>query len=192
MTDVYLHLGAILAIIALISGGMFIFAKANYLLKIALATVVVGLSIYAWSISVAAFGYAINTSPQDKAIIIAINVQKKAGSIYFWIAEKEGPRAYRLPYSDSLGNEIAKAQAKAAANQGVMLFRQGHVKNQEGDGQGGKGNGNGNSDGKGGKGSNNAKGGKGSNAAGYGSAEMGGDAPIDVTIDVVPSLPEKN
>lgn len=194
MQNVYMLLGGILSAIALSAAGMFIFARAHYLVKVLMATLVVVLSIYAWSVSVAAFGYAVDQSPHDKDRILALSIDKAGGSIYFWIAEKDGPRAFRIPYSDKTGKALAEAEAEAKQNGGVMLFRTGKQKQQQGgEGQGGHGNGNSTEGGKGGgQGGDKNKGGKGGAANSYGATPMGGDTEsVDVTIDVVPSLPEK-
>lgn len=190
----YLLLGGILSIIALVAGGMFIASRTHYLVKVGMATLVVAMSIYAWSISVAAFGYAIDAYPHDKDRILAMEINKKEGFIYFWIAQKDGPRAYRIPYSDKTGKDLAEAEAQAKATGGIMLFSMGKKKQKDGSGQGGSGHGTGNDQANKGNGKDNGNGGHGGGAAhSYGGAPMGGDAaPVDVTIDVVPSLPEKS
>ena len=192
MMNTYLLLGGILSAIALTAGGMFIFSKAHYLMKIGLATAVVVMSIVAWSISVAAFGYAVDQIPHDKSRILALDLDKPGGFIYFWIAQKDGPRAYRIPYTDKMGKDLAEAEAKAKATGGIMLFRDGKKK-QDGNGQGGTGKGNGDGTEKGGKGNpGNSTGKFGGKGQSYGGAPLGGDdATVGVTIDVIPSLPEK-
>jgi hypothetical protein len=189
MMNTFLLLGGILSAIALTAGGTFIFAKAHWAIKVLLSTLIVVLSVYAWSISVAVFGYAIDGAPADKAQIMAAIMDKHGGSIFLWIKERNGPRGYRIPYTDKMGEDLAKAEAQAKGNGGIMRYRSGKVK---GDGENGEGNGKG-GNGRQGKGKPNGNGGQfGGQAAGYGDAPMGGDnSPVDVTIDVIPSLPEK-
>jgi hypothetical protein len=191
MMNTYLYLGGLLTAICLLAGGMFISAKVHYLVKVALAAFVVALSVYAWSVAVAVLGYPVNGYPQDGSIMLSVGIDKKQNAIYFWIREKDGPRAYKVPYSEGLGQQLAEAQAKAAASHGIMVF---HSKKK---GKGGQGNSQGgDGDGEGGDGVNGAASGQGklgTKAKGYGAAPgFDDDSAIMVTIDVIPSIPAKD
>jgi len=52
MMSHYFQLGVQLALVCLLASGMFIAARVNYLLKIGLATVLVGLLVYSWTIAI--------------------------------------------------------------------------------------------------------------------------------------------
>jgi hypothetical protein len=200
MMSHYFQLGAQLALVCLLASGMFIAARVNYLLKIGLATVVVGLLVYSWTIAVDVLGYPVAGYPKDNTVLIDVNVDRNANAIYYWVKEKDGPRAYVVPYHEDQSNTASEAKAKAKQTQGQMVFHskpketgeERHGDHAQGSGNGGGGAGNGVGRG-GGAPSQKAGLGGGQSQMSYGAAAgFGGEEPVEINIDVVPSLPAKN
>ena len=201
MMSHYFQLGVQLALVCLLASGMFIAARVNYLLKIGLATVLVGLLVYSWTIAIDVLGYPVAGYPKDNSVLIDVNVDRSARAIYYWVKEKDGPRAYVVPYHEDQSNKASEAKAKATQTQGQMVFHskskeKGEERNSEhaqGSGNGGGGAGKG--VGRGGGAPTSQKGGLGGgdSQTSYGAAAaFGGEEPIEINIDVVPSLPAKN
>ena len=200
MMSHYFQLGVQLAVVCLLASGMFIAARVNYLLKIGLATVMVGLLVYSWTIAVEALGYPVAGYPKDNTVLIDVNVDRNANAIYYWVKEKDGPRAYVVPYHENQSNTASEAKAKAKQTQGQMVFyskpketgEERHGDHAQGSGNGGGGAGNGVGRG-GGAPSQKAGLGGGQSQMSYGAAAgFGGEEPVEINIDVVPSLPAKN
>ena len=124
----YFQLGVQLALVCLLASGMFIAARVHYLLKIGLATVMVGLLVYSWAIAIDLLGYPVAGYPKDNSVLIDVNVDRSAKAIYYWVKEKDGPRAYVVPYHEDQSNKASEAKAKATQTQGQMVF---HSKSKE-------------------------------------------------------------
>ena len=200
MMSHYFQLGAQLALVCLLASGMFIAARVNYLLKIGLATVMVGLLVYSWAIAIDVLGYPVAGYPKDNSVLIDVNVDRSAKAIYYWVKEKDGPRAYVVPYHEDQSNKASEAKAKATQTQGQMIFHskpkeageEKHHDHAQGSGNGGGGAGKGVGRG-GGAPSQKAGLSGGESQTSYGAAAaFGGKEPVEINIDVVPSLPAKN
>jgi len=139
--------------------------------------------------------------PKDNSVLIDVNVDRNARAIYYWVKEKDGPRAYVVPYHEDQSNKASEAKAKATQTQGQMVFHsKSKEKGEERNGEHAQGSGNGGGGagkgvGRGGGAPTSQKGGLGGGESqtSYGAAAaFGGEEPVEINIDVVPSLPAKN
>jgi hypothetical protein len=166
----YTYIGLMLAAMAVVSAWMFVSSKHPVTLRVIAASIVAVLAVTVWLNVTAVLGFAINGVPPDGAVVYSIVDAKREGSIYLWIADKSGPRGYRLPYSEGLARDLLRGEHDAQDNGGLMIL---HI-HKKGTGKPGGG---GNSD-------QEIKDGK-----NPGVPIAGGDWSVE--IDVVPLLPPK-
>lgn len=118
----YTYIGLMLAALALVSAWMFVSSKHPVALRIGAASVVAALAVAVWLNVTMVLGFAVNGMPPDGSIVYSIVDAKSQGSIYLWIADKSGPRGYRLPYSEELARDLLKAERDAQDEGGVMTL----------------------------------------------------------------------
>jgi len=176
MINSYYLIGGILAGMCLLASLMFITSKVHYGLKVAASSAVVALSIYAWTVAVSAFGYAVPGYPPDGTVIVGLDLNERGGTVSFWVMDKGGLRAYVAPYEEYVAKKLKEAQEQAELVGGRMIFHFGHSKDgvpkDDKDVVGGK------------KGD--------TNKSNMGTSITSKATPPPVSIDVLPSMPEKN
>jgi len=182
MIQNYLPIGGLLAAFAIIVGSMFISARVPVLVKIAASALAVMFAIMIWLNATALLGYPVVEFPKQ-GMVISMLPDKPHGFLYLWVLDGgSGPRSYRIPFSSGEAQELMEAERQAKESGGTVRIRprkKGHGVDGDGDedGDGRRGHGHG-----------------GAHGHGHGSNDnsLEGDDTLDVDIDVVPLLPEKD
>jgi len=153
---------------------MFITSKVHYGLKVLASSAVVALSIYAWTIAVSAFGYAVPSYPPDGSVIVALAFNNREGTVAFWVMAPGGLRAYIASMDEYTAKKLKEAEDQARREGGHMVFHfgKGNGEKEQKDVVGGK---------------------RADENKGHFGTDITSDAnPPPVRIDVIPSMPEKH
>jgi hypothetical protein len=144
----YITIGVILAVIALLAGWMFVTSHVHYSLKLIATAIIVGLSIYNWTLFTSIMAYPINDLPPDGVTIITMIPLKAKGVDYLWVTDpndlKHGPKGYAIPHHDHEARRIQQALEQARVQGGSVIYHRpkGKGKGKDGEGEGeGEGNG---------------------------------------------------
>lgn len=177
MIEHYLPIGSALAAFAILTGTMFITSQVPVYVRVGASALAVVFAIMIWLNATALLGYPVAAYPKQ-GTVISMLPDKPHGLLYVWVLESSGLRAYQIPYESGEAGELMEAGRKAKETGGVVRIR---PKGKDGDGgEGRQGNG------RQGTGQNRGHG------HGGGNSDLQGDDTLDVDIDVVPLLPEKD
>lgn len=162
----YAYVGSSLVALALLAGWMFVVSRRAVWMRVIGAAFALALAFVAWHNINAMLGYAVDQQPTGEVELVGMVDDRTNGFIYIWVkAGLDGPRAYRLPYSEGLAKSLLDAQEKSKEQGGA------HIKVKF------KGK---------------AKGGKPGNTGAGRDKGLGKDESAPVTVRVVPLLPAKD
>jgi hypothetical protein len=119
----YLTIGGLLSGFALLVAWMFITSRVPIIVRVLASTVAVVFGIAIWLNATALMGYAIAATPHGRVPVLGVFDDRDHDSIYIWVDDNRGPRAYQLPYSSQLAKKLLQSKRAAEEQGGQMVLR---------------------------------------------------------------------
>lgn len=143
MINEYLTIGILSAIIALITGWMFITSTNHYLIKCLAAAFVLALVLYNWIMFINIMAWPIDDFPPDNSYVMAVATNRVKHIEYLWIIDPDnkdkGLRTFSIQFNEKLDDKMRQALEDAKKTGGVVVYhrpRKEKLEKAEGNGQG--------------------------------------------------------